>query len=69
MDKASRGLLGDVKPVGNGIFEMREFFGSGYRMYYVQLDDCLIVMLGGGEKSTQSQDIEQAVQLAQQLEG
>lgn len=69
MDKASRGLLGDVKPVGNGIFEMREFFGSGYRMYYVQLDDCLIVMLGGGDKSTQSQDIEQAVQLAQQLEG
>ncbi|MEQ1531734.1 MAG: type II toxin-antitoxin system RelE/ParE family toxin [Methylococcales bacterium] len=69
MDKASRGLLGDVKPVGNGIFEMREFFGSDYRMYYVLLDDCLIVMLGGGDKSTQSQDIEQAVQLAQQLEG
>jgi putative addiction module killer protein len=68
LDKASRGLLGDIKPVGNSIVEMREFFGSGYRMYYIQQGDCLIVMLGGGDKSTQSQDIEQATQLVQQLE-
>lgn len=40
LDKASRGLLGDVKPVGEGVFEMREFFGAGYRMYYIQQGDC-----------------------------
>lgn len=68
LDKASRGLLGDIKIVGNGVVEMREFFGGGYRMYYVQQGDCLILMLGGGDKSTQSADIEQAAQLAQQLE-
>jgi putative addiction module killer protein len=33
LDKAKQGLLGDVKPVGEGVFEMREFFGSGWRMY------------------------------------
>jgi putative addiction module killer protein len=36
LDKAQRGNLGDVKPLGNGVFEMREFFGPGWRMYYVQ---------------------------------
>ncbi|WP_240141500.1 type II toxin-antitoxin system RelE/ParE family toxin [Nitrosomonas sp. HPC101] len=36
LDKARQGLLGDVKPVGEGVFEMREFFSSGWRMYYVQ---------------------------------
>ena len=35
LDKAKRGLLGDVEPVGEGVFEMREHFGSGWRMYYV----------------------------------
>lgn len=68
LDKASRGLFGDIKPVGNGIVEMREFFGSGYRMYYIQQGNCLILMLGGGDKSTQSQDIEQAAILAKILE-
>ena len=55
--KASRHLLGDVAPVGDGVFEMREHFGGGWRMYYVQRGDMLIVMLGGGGKSTQSADI------------
>lgn len=57
LDKAQRGLLGDVAPVGEGVFEMREFFGPGWRMYYVQQGDVLIVMLGGGDKSTQQADI------------
>jgi putative addiction module killer protein len=64
LDKAQRGALGDVKPVGDGIFEMREHFGPGWRMYYVQRGSVLIVMLAGGEKSTQSADIAKARKLA-----
>lgn len=58
------GNLGDVKPVGDGVFEMREHFGAGWRMYYVLRGDVLIVMLGGGDKSTQSVDIAKAIKLA-----
>lgn len=68
LDKAQRGNLGDVKAVGEGVFEMREHFGSGWRMYYVQRGDTLIVMLGGGDKSTQSADVAKAVKLAARLE-
>ena len=62
--KAELGNLGDVKPVGGGVFEMREFFGPGWRMYYVQQGAVLVVMLGGGDKSTQQADIAAAVDLA-----
>ena len=68
LEKAERGLLGDVSPVGEGVFEMREDFGPGWRMYYVQRGDVLIVMLGGGDKSTQGRDIKTAKSLAQTLE-
>lgn len=68
LDKAQRGLLGDVKPVGQGVMEMREFFGPGWRMYYVRRGDVLIVMLGGGDKSTQPVDIEAAQALARTFE-
>lgn len=68
LDKAGRGILGDVEPVGEGVFEMREHFGAGYRMYYVKRGNRLIVMLGGGDKSTQKKDIKDAKQLAKQLE-
>ena len=66
--KASLGLLGDVKPVGGGIMEMREHFGPGWRMYYVQRAQVLVVMLGGGDKSTQAADIAKALTLFHQLE-
>ena len=66
--KASLGNLGDVKPVGGGVFEMREFFGPGWRMYYVQRGKELIVMLGGGDKATQQRDIVAAQALAETLE-
>ena len=46
LEKAQAGNLGDVKPVGEGVFEMREHFGPGWRMYYVQRGAALIVMLG-----------------------
>lgn len=68
IDKAQRGNLGDVKPVGSGVFEMREHFGPGWRMYYVQRGTTLIVMLGGGDKSTQAADIDRATTLAGTLE-
>jgi putative addiction module killer protein len=69
LEKAQLGHLGDVKPVGEGVFEMREHFGPGWRMYYVQRGAVLIVMLGGGDKSTQAADIAKAVKLAATLEG
>ena len=68
LEKAACGNLGDVKPVGSNVWEMREFFGPGWRMYYVQRGNVLIVMLGGGDKSTQSQDIVRAISLAEMLE-
>ena len=68
LEKAQRGSLGDVKPVGEGVWEMREFFGPGWRMYFVQRGAVLIVMLGGGDKSTQAADIAKAIALAGTLE-
>ena len=67
--KAQLGNLGDVKPVGDGVYEMREFFGPGWRMYYLQQGDVLIVMLGGGDKSTQQADIATAIALSKTLQG
>ena len=69
LEKAQKGNLGDVKPVGNGVYEMGEFFGSGWRMYYVISGKTLIIMLGGGDKSSLSKDIKNAIELAQRLEG
>ncbi len=68
LDKAQRGNLGDVKPVGGGIFEMREHFGPGWRMYYTRRGDTLIVMLGGGAKRSQKADIAKAKQRETMLE-
>lgn len=69
LEKVQRGLLGDVEPVGEGVCEMREHFGPGWRMYYVQRGDVLIIMLAGGDKSTQQADIAHAIALAQTIEG
>ena len=69
LDKVQRGLLGDVEPVGEGVYEMREFFGPGWRMYYVERDGRLIVLLGGGNKSTQQSDIQKAIVISKTLEG
>jgi putative addiction module killer protein len=66
--KASLGLLGDFAPVGEGVFEKREHFGAGWRMYYVVRGNELIVMLGGGNKAKQQQDINAAIATAKQLE-
>ena len=66
--KVSLGNLGDVKSVGDGVYELREFFGPGWRMYYVQRGSVVIVMLGGGDKPTQQADIAAAQALAATLE-
>lgn len=68
LDKVMRGNLGDVDSVGEGVFEMREHFGPGWRMYYIRREQVLIVMLGGGDKSTQSADIASAKILAATIE-
>ena len=67
LGKAARGNLGDVKPVGEAIWEMREFFGPGWRMYYLQRGELVIMMLGGGDKSSQASDIEAAKAIAKEL--
>ena len=61
---ASLGNLGDVAPVGEGVSEMRIFYGPGYRLYFIRQGHALIVLLCGGDKSSQSRDIERAKALA-----
>jgi len=61
------GNPGDVKAVGEGVSEMRITYGPGYRVYFVQNGDTVVVLLCGGDKSTQSRDIAQAKQLAKEL--
>jgi putative addiction module killer protein len=62
------GNPGDVRPVGGGISEFRINYGPGYRVYYLQRGDVLILLLCGGDKASQSRDIEHAKQLAQEWE-
>ena len=58
------GNPGDVEPVGEGVSELRLHFGPGYRIYYLQRGDVLIVLLAGGIKDTQDRDVLQALELA-----
>jgi putative addiction module killer protein len=59
------GNPGDVKPVGSGVSEMRIRYGPGYRLYYTQRGKSLIVLLCGGDKSTQRKDIARAIEMTQ----
>ena len=62
--RLANGLPGDVAPVGEGVSELRIHYGPGYRVYFRQQGDEIILLLCGGNKSTQNQDIELAKQLA-----
>jgi len=68
LDRARDGNLGDVAPVGEGVSEMRIFYGPGYRVYFIQRGKALIVLLCGGDKSTQGADIDEAKALAREIE-
>jgi putative addiction module killer protein len=61
------GLPGDVKPVGQGVSELRIDCGPGYRVYFTQQGKILIFILAGGDKSTQAKDIKAAIELAKNL--
>ena len=61
------GNFGDVKPVGEGISELRIDFGPGYRLYCVQRGAQLVILLAGGSKKTQDKDIKTALTLAKNL--
>lgn len=67
LDRVSLGNLGDVKPVGGGVSEMRIFVGQGYRLYFTMRGGEVIFLLCGGDKSSQPRDIETAKALARNL--
>jgi len=68
VQRLALGNPGDVKPVGQGISELRIRCGPGYRVYYIQRGNVLIVLLCGGDKSSQSADIAKAHAMAEELE-
>ena len=65
--RLSLGNPGDVKPVGEGVSEIRIDYGPGYRVYFVQRRQNLIVLLAGGDKGSQERDIRRALELARGL--
>jgi putative addiction module killer protein len=65
--RLSLGNFGDAAPVGEGVSELRIHYGPGYRVYFVRRGERIIILLGGGEKSTQDKDIAAAKALAQTI--
>lgn len=65
LDRLAYGNIGDVAPVGHGISELRIHYGPGYRIYFQTRGQTIIVLLCGGDKSTQAKDIETAKRLAE----
>lgn len=64
LDRLAFGHAGDAEPVGQGISELRFHYGPGYRVYFQKRGDTIIVLLCGGDKSTQAKDIKAAKRLA-----
>jgi putative addiction module killer protein len=67
IDRLQLGLPGDVRPVGEGVSELRIDYGPGYRVYFVCRGRELIILLAGGDKRTQRGDIQRAIRLARDL--
>jgi putative addiction module killer protein len=66
--RVSLGNFGDVRPVGKGVSELRIDYGPGYRVYFTQHGNILVILLCGGDKSSQAKDILRAHELAHALE-
>jgi putative addiction module killer protein len=67
IERLAMGNPGDVRPVGEGVSELRLDYGPGYRVYYRKRGSRLIILLAGGDKSTQAKDIKAALRLARGL--
>ncbi|MBI3608819.1 MAG: type II toxin-antitoxin system RelE/ParE family toxin [Nitrospirae bacterium] len=67
IERLAAGNAGDVKPVGEGVSELRIGYGPGYRVYFTKRGREVIILLAGGDKSTQSSDIKAALRLARKL--
>lgn len=67
IERLAAGNPGDVKPVGEGVSELRVDFGPGYRVYFTKHGREVVILLAGGDKSTQAADIKTALQLARNL--
>jgi putative addiction module killer protein len=68
VERLASGNPGDVQPVGSGVSELRIHFGPGYRVYFTQRGQDFVILLAGGDKSSQPTDIQTALQLAKNLE-
>ena len=67
IDRVEDGNLGDCGPIGGGVSEMRIHYGPGYRVYFVQRGLEVVILLAGGSKSTQSRDIDKALEIARRI--
>jgi len=67
IERLASGNPGDVEPVGEGVSELRINYGPGYRVYYKQSGESLVILLAGGDKRTQTRDIKTALRLAGNL--
>lgn len=67
IERLAMGNPGDVKLVSEGVSEMRIDHGPGYRVYYIQYERTVIILLAGGDKSTQTRDVKTALRLARNL--
>lgn len=68
IDRVEMGNFGDISPVGEGVSELRIFYGPGYRVYFVKRNAVVVILLSGGDKSSQQSDIAKAKEIARQLE-
>jgi putative addiction module killer protein len=62
-----RTTRGDVKPVGGGVSEMRIDYGPGYRLYFVERDKTVVILLRGGDNHAQTRDIKRAIEIAREV--